>query len=170
MNLKPLIASVALGVASLASHAVTDLGPVPPTASFSSTIGGAFEEEWEFSLTSLSNVTAAALNVSFSILGNSTGSITGFTVLLDDVVLLGSSSNTNVGPGVTLTTQVKAGFAQLSAGVHTLTVSGTGVTGGFATYSGYIQAVPVPEPETYAMLLAGLGVVGFLSRRRRPQD
>jgi len=27
--------------------------------------------------------------------------------------------------------------------------------------------VPVPEPETYAMLLAGLGVVGFLSRRRR---
>lgn len=26
---------------------------------------------------------------------------------------------------------------------------------------------PVPEPETYAMLLAGLGVVGFLARRRR---
>ena len=28
-------------------------------------------------------------------------------------------------------------------------------------------AQPVPEPETYAMLLAGLGVVGFMARRRK---
>ena len=26
----------------------------------------------------------------------------------------------------------------------------------------------IPEPETYAMLLAGLGLVGFMARRRRP--
>lgn len=26
---------------------------------------------------------------------------------------------------------------------------------------------PVPEPETYAMLLAGLGLVGFMARRRK---
>ncbi|WP_375183993.1 PEP-CTERM sorting domain-containing protein [Aquabacterium sp.] len=26
----------------------------------------------------------------------------------------------------------------------------------------------VPEPQTYALVAAGLGVVGFLSRRRRP--
>ena len=29
-----------------------------------------------------------------------------------------------------------------------------------------VFAVPVPEPETYAMLLAGLGLVGFTVRRR----
>ncbi|MDR3212855.1 MAG: THxN family PEP-CTERM protein [Azoarcus sp.] len=28
-------------------------------------------------------------------------------------------------------------------------------------------AAPVPEPETYAMLLAGLGIVGMVARRRR---
>lgn len=28
------------------------------------------------------------------------------------------------------------------------------------------SAIPVPEPETYAMLLAGLGLVGFATRRR----
>lgn len=29
---------------------------------------------------------------------------------------------------------------------------------------------PVPEPEAYAMLLAGLGLVGFAARRRKQQD
>ena len=28
-------------------------------------------------------------------------------------------------------------------------------------------ASPVPEPETYAMLLAGLGLIGFTARRRK---
>ena len=26
---------------------------------------------------------------------------------------------------------------------------------------------PVPEPETYAMLLAGLGLLGFIARRKK---
>ncbi len=29
------------------------------------------------------------------------------------------------------------------------------------------SAMPIPEPETYAMMLVGLGLVGFLARRRR---
>lgn len=30
-----------------------------------------------------------------------------------------------------------------------------------------VSAAPVPEPETYAMLLAGLGLIGFMARRRK---
>ncbi|WP_306594714.1 PEP-CTERM sorting domain-containing protein [Janthinobacterium sp. 35] len=30
-----------------------------------------------------------------------------------------------------------------------------------------MNLVPVAEPETYAMLLAGLGILGFLARRRK---
>jgi len=30
-------------------------------------------------------------------------------------------------------------------------------------------AMPVPEPETYAMLLAGLGALGWLTKRRQNQ-
>ncbi|MDO9272733.1 MAG: PEPxxWA-CTERM sorting domain-containing protein [Rugosibacter sp.] len=37
-------------------------------------------------------------------------------------------------------------------------------TGGFS--ESFINS-PIPEPETYAMLLAGLGLVGFAARRRK---
>ena len=40
----------------------------------------------------------------------------------------------------------------------------TGTLGG--SYGGVLAAAPVPEPETWAMLLAGLGLVGFSARRR----
>lgn len=46
-------------------------------------------------------------------------------------------------------------------------------TGSGANYLGdgnpvfYGTALPVPEPETYAMLLAGLGLLGFMSRSRK---
>ncbi|HJV70564.1 PEP-CTERM sorting domain-containing protein, partial [Ideonella sp.] len=45
-----------------------------------------------------------------------------------------------------------------------------GATGGFETFfvasaAGPVQAVP--EPGTFAMLLAGLGVIAFMSRRGR---
>ncbi len=33
----------------------------------------------------------------------------------------------------------------------------------------FSAAAPVPEPETYAMLLAGLGLMGFIGRRRKQQ-
>ncbi len=41
----------------------------------------------------------------------------------------------------------------------------TDATGGPDTF--FLAAAPIPEPETYALLLAGLGVVGFIARRRR---
>lgn len=31
------------------------------------------------------------------------------------------------------------------------------------------NVVPIPEPETYALMLAGLGLVGFVARRRKQQ-
>jgi len=37
----------------------------------------------------------------------------------------------------------------------------------FGAYSGSLLVTAVPEPETYAMLLAGLGLIGFSLRRRR---
>ncbi|OQW39076.1 MAG: hypothetical protein A4S08_08380 [Proteobacteria bacterium SG_bin4] len=48
-----------------------------------------------------------------------------------------------------------------------VTITGVDSSGGFGDYSiDSISVSLVPEPETYALLLAGLGVVGAFARRR----
>ena len=38
-----------------------------------------------------------------------------------------------------------------------------------ASYQDYVTASAVPEPESYALMLGGLGVIGFVARRRQPR-
>jgi len=52
----------------------------------------------------------------------------------------------------------------ISAGLHTITVFGTNLG---STYHANVTVTPVPEPESYALLLAGLGVLAFVTSRRR---
>jgi hypothetical protein len=49
--------------------------------------------------------------------------------------------------------------------------NGAGIPGQIkpGTYSIAAVAAPVPEPETHAMMLAGLGTIGYMAARRRRQ-
>ncbi|MEO8298908.1 MAG: PEP-CTERM sorting domain-containing protein [Burkholderiales bacterium] len=60
-------------------------------------------------------------------------------------------------------------FTALSNAV-TITFNGIAATTAVidnVTLTGPVAVSAVPEPETYAMLLAGLGAIGLMSRRRR---
>jgi hypothetical protein len=55
-------------------------------------------------------------------------------------------------------------------GMHGTSPNGMGSNAGFeewATRSAANAVAPIPEPETYAMLLAGLGLLGFAAQRRK---
>ena len=54
------------------------------------------------------------------------------------------------------------GFTRNSADIKSFVVSGEGVVVDNLSF-----AAPVPEPETYAMLLAGLALMGTVARRRK---
>jgi len=57
-------------------------------------------------------------------------------------------------------------FSAFTNPVSTVTANGNGfiITNG----GGAINFAPIPEPETYALMLAGLGLMGFVARRRKP--
>lgn len=70
-------------------------------------------------------------------------------------------------PGLSTTT-----FDQLTAplsftGLTSLTLTMTGYSSSAYAAIDNLVLTPVPEPETYALFLAGLGLIGVVARRRR---
>jgi hypothetical protein len=59
--------------------------------------------------------------------------------------------------------------APVVTGNYYLTVAGQAIGIGGGAYHGNALLAPIPEPETYALMLAGVGVVAFLLRRRNGQ-
>ncbi|MFM2057202.1 MAG: hypothetical protein RLY71_1587 [Pseudomonadota bacterium] len=56
-------------------------------------------------------------------------------------------------------------FLNVAPGTYNLSV--TGNSSGISALTSTTTVTAVPEPETYAMMLAGLGALGFVGRRRK---
>lgn len=74
------------------------------------------------------------------------------------------TANEQVSWSVTFGSAQTSLFADPPAALHV-----QGLTDNQGGSAWYTPTTPVPEPETYAMLLAGLGLVGAIARRRRAQ-
>ena len=98
-----------------------------------------------------------------------------FGTFLDKTVTASSPGfSTGYFSGTASVSQGSFSTLTVSSGVLSLLAT-VGPSGGFGAISAQPQntlsfgfvAAPVPEPESYAMLLAGLAVVGTMARRRR---
>lgn len=154
-------ASVAaiLAVTSLNASALTILASPIIGSSFSNvTIG-------TISVSSVSELTGslfAATNVSFS-------SPFSFTLSLDQVTFTSGTVGALVGDSDA--TAAGFHFSNVAPGNYIVKASGTldglGQYKGVALIGANYTVTPVPEPETYAMMLAGLGAIGFVALRRK---
>jgi len=132
------------------------------------TTAGSFAEYADFSVPIGYNMVNAAANTyALSItlpapIGPVTiGSISGFSMdIYAGLAATAGPSLASIGAGSSV---VNLG---LSPGNYYLKFAGS-VAGAGGQYSAAINAMPIPEPETYSMMLAGLGAFGFLAHRRR---
>ena len=115
-----------------------------------------FTDIYNFTLPTLSDVGAGVANISFSV-GSKSYNIPNLTLTLKD-------GFNNI--GTTLSSGATFGGLTLGGGSYSFMVAGTPVgTGGKYVFNAV--AAPVPEPQTWAMMLGGLGLIGFMSFRRR---
>ena len=171
--------SAQAAVGTQAAPNMVNLGPIasPSTLIYSNTFSAPtsekFYDDFTFSLSpesSFSSITASInLGNFFSINNISVRLFQGSGPFAGNATPLiqAWSAPFSAAPGLTGSTTVIS-VASLLASTYTLEVRGdvVGLSGG--SYLGFLNVAPVPEPETYAMLLAGLGIIGTIVRRRKP--
>ncbi|CAN5175074.1 hypothetical protein BH11PSE10_BH11PSE10_13200 [soil metagenome] len=163
MNLKPLVAASLVALASIGAQAITTNwgahDPLEPGGAFS--LGGFIDDTYQFTLGSSYMVSSSTYTL-FGTIAPATYSL--WTLGGDGLV--GTADDVGLG-GWTFNATPTVHTLTLGAGSYYYSVFGKSLTPAAYAIASSIAAAPVPEPETYAMLLAGLGVVGFVASRRR---
>ena len=178
---KSLIAAMVLASASFGSSAVMaqevvgnspqELELIDNTAFFGDTFaadneGNTFADEFTFTVDGDVGMNLNAIISSISGNADEGLDITGLALYGEDDTLITNGSMLESGEMDVWSISSD----NLMAGNYYLQVSGNLVSDTGASFGGAVMLAPVPEPETYGMMLGGLGVLGFLARRRKAKQ
>lgn len=162
-----LTLALTLGLVAGASATDTNLGLVVAPQKFSDVVyvNNSFFDTYSFSINQPTFSSGAVTSLQMeNVWGISGLHAELFAGIYGDAI---ADVSLNVLSGTDIT---KAGSGTYTAGNYYFTVSGIGTEteAKAAAYSfAVVTSLPVPEPETYAMLLAGLGLMGTIARRRK---
>ena len=176
-KLVPIAAAMVFGMTGIASATTT-------TASATGWVGG---PDFDLTISGLGIGESGLLDFSDNYLftmplasahlvggANAIGSQVGITpaIIIDNYELWNHTTSTLIASSSSLPSQI-AMFAVPDA-IYSLSdiyrlhidghLSGASVHG---SYAGTLSVTHLPEPETYAMFMAGLGLMGFIARRRK---
>jgi hypothetical protein len=174
-----IAATVVLGLQVSAHARSFELGTVVGTKTFEATTAtGTFNDLYTFTSGLTAPAGLAATSVSFDIYGATVTGATLYAGTYTNVADLASAVSISAPTQIISSNSGSATITTLASsanlvmnGTYTYQITGNSI--GAAGYTGIIAltnlpTVPaVPEPETYAMLLAGLGMMGMIARRRQ---
>lgn len=155
------VAAAVLALASVAANAATPITLQNQGGGFWSGVfeGSASSNLFSLDLSTFASVIAVEGAVSANVTFGSGYNIT--SVLFNGLPLYTADINTAKKDAWSLD------LGSVAPTMHTIRVDGISMSGGKFTGSIGAQVTAVPEPSTYALLLAGLGAVGFVARRRK---
>jgi hypothetical protein len=170
-NTQSVLAAVLLAGAAFSANAadashttkavVLNAGASAFSGSFSAGLAqNTFADKFSFSVSGASKLVADLTSTAPAAAGLD---ITGFNLYATGGTLVYSGKKISTG----YLDNWKLNGPVLAAGSYYLEVDGKVNSAAAGSFSGNIRVAAVPEPETYAMLLAGLGLIGFTAARRR---
>jgi len=145
-----------------------NFGPITPTPTPGTALpafdvfgsAGSFLDHWRFTPTSTATFNLNNVNTSFGLFSGLDATLygPGPTAIATDAPNTMVIGPTSLIAGLQYDLQI-SGMANAGASYYIGT--------GFLTSTGGPPPPPIPEPETYAMMLAGLGLMGYVARRRK---
>ena len=164
MKMQSVLCAVALLTSAISAQATTFDWGHHDSIEYGSVFNtpGTFEDFFAFNLTPLSDLASTSVSNNIPVITDITDGLVqlyqgSYWDSTADVLVGSYAFDGTTGSSPTL-------FTSLTSGDYYYRVTGLaiGTAGGFYT----ISSAPVPEPETYAMLLAGLGMT-LLARKRK---